>query len=376
MKKKVLSIVLAVAMAATLFVGCSNSGEGGTTASSAVSTTTSSETSTASSTATSTTGTTSTTSATPTGTLQSMISSDEEYIIVNCLNNIEYFNAHKYGWEEAGKLFGVKTSFMGPADDDMNDMCSAFDSAIAKKPAGIAVWGYDAALDPYIQKAQDAGIPVVTYVGCTDEHGDTYIGTSQYDLGYEGAKKYAEMLGGKGKVAILTITGSDMFESRRKGFEDGFAEYPDITVVGVGDTKADSTTAVSAAKDLAVKNPDLNGFVCCDSTGAAGASTALSELGETGKVDVLGLDRNTDVLQMIQDGTITGSFAQNDISMSYWALVTLITEAHYDMPLTSDNKAAGVSVSPSYIYTSVNLITKDNVEYFLKENEVYATNNF
>ena len=220
----------------------------------------------------------------------------------------------------------------------------------------------------------------MAYVGVVaaylNAHGDTYIGTSQYDLGYEGAKKYAEMLGGKGKVAILTITGSDMFESRRKGFEDGFAEYPDITVVGVGDTKADSTTAVSAAKDLAVKNPDLNGFVCCDSTGAAGASTALSELGETGKVDVLGLDRNTDVLQMIQDGTITGSFAQNDISMSYWALVTLITEAHYDMPLTSDNKAAGVSVSPSYIYTSVNLITKDNVEYFLKENEVYATNNF
>ena len=265
---------------------------------------------------------------------------------------------------------------MGPADTDMNEMGTAFDSAIAKKPAGIVAFGYDPAMDPYVQKARDAGIPVVTYVGHSEDPGDTYVGTSQYDLGYQGAKLYAEKIGGKGKVALLTISGSDMFTERDSGFKDGFAEYPGIQVVATGDTKADSTTAVSVAKDIAVKYPDLTGFVCADSTGAAGAATALSELGLSGKIDILGLDRNTDVLEMIKDGTITGALCQNDVSMSYWAMVSLITEKHVDMPLTSDNKAANAKVAPNSIYTSVNLVTKDNVDYYLKANEEYATNKF
>lgn len=357
MKKKLLSTVLIGVMTVSLAAGCGNASSNA------------SETNT---------GSAAGESATVAeGTLQSTISPDEEYIIVNCLNNIEYFNAHKYGWEKAGELFDVKVSFMGPANDDMNDMCTQLETAITKNPAGICVWGYDAALDPYIEKAQEAGIPIVTYVGSTEETGDTYIGTAQYDLGYEGGKQYAEMINGSGKVAILTITGSDMFEQRQEGFEDAFAEYPDIEVVAIGDTKADSETAISAAKDIAVKyQTDLTGFVCCDSTGTTGAATALNELGLTDEVDVLGLDRNTDTLELVKNGTITGTICQNDISMAYWALVCLITENHFDMPLSSDNQAAGVKVTPNTIYTSVNLVTSENVDYFMEENEVYATNGF
>lgn len=352
-KKRIVSILVSVVMTASLFTACGQNSE-----------TEAADTAIAENTA-----------ATD-GTLQSMISSDEEYIIVNCLNNIEYFNAHKYGWEMAGKLFGVEVSFSGPANDDMNDMCTQMETAIAKEPAGICVWGYDAALDPYIKKAQDGGIPVVTYVGSTDEQGDTYIGTSQYDLGYQGGKLYADMINGEGQVSILTVSGSDMFEERQRGFEDAFAEYSGVEVVAIGDTKADSNTATSAAKDIAVKYPDMTGFVCCDSTGATGAATALSELNLQGKVDVLGLDRNSDTLEMVKDKTITGTLCQNDASMPYWAMICLITEAHVHMPLTSDNAAAGAKVSPNSIYTSVNLVTADNVDYYLQANETYATNKF
>ncbi|MDO4565008.1 MAG: substrate-binding domain-containing protein [Clostridia bacterium] len=316
------------------------------------------------------------TSGTAAGTVWSTVDSNEEYIVVNCLNNIEYFNAHKYMWEKCGELFGVKVSFTGPADDDMTVMCTAMDSAIAKNPAGICVWGYDAALDSYIVKAQEAGIPVVTFVGSTTEHGDCYIGTSQYDLGYNGGLLYAESIGGAGEVAILTILGSDMFEERAQGFEDAFAQYPNITIVAYGDTKADATTAINAAKDIAIKYPNLTGYVCTDSTGAQGASTALAELGLTGSVGVLGLDRNTETLQMVKDGTITGTLAQNDVAVAYWAFMTLFTANHVEIPLTSDNAAANAKIAPNYVYTSVNLVTVDNVDYYLAANDLYATNGF
>lgn len=307
------------------------------------------------------------------GTLQSLISPDEEYIIVNCLNNIEYFNAHKWGWQKAGEMFGVKTSFVGPMDGDTNAMVAAFDSAISRSPAGICVWGWDPGLTPSVEKAMDAGIPVVTYVGdLPDSNRLTYIGSSQYDIGYIGAKQYAEYIGGEGKVAIMTLPGNPMFEERAQGFEDGFAEFAGIEIVAYGDTKADTVTSISAAKDIINKYQDLKGFVCTDSTGAIGASTAVKEMNMLGKIDILGMDRNSDVLDMIKDGIITGSLVQNDVSMPYWAMFSLITAKHFDVPLTSDNAAAGVKAAPNYIYTSVNMVTIDNVDYYLAQNELYA----
>ncbi len=301
------------------------------------------------------------------------ISPDEEYIIVNCLNNIEYFNAHKWGWQKAGEMFGVKTSFVGPMDGDTNAMVAAFESAIAKQPAGICVWGWDPGLTPSVEKAMDAGIPVVTYVGdLPDSSRLTYIGSSQYDIGFIGAKKYADSIGGQGKVAIMTLPGNPMFEERTQGFEDGFAAYPGIEIVSYGDTKADTVTAISAAKDIITKTPDLKGFVCTDSTGAIGASTAVQEMNMLGKIDILGMDRNSDVLSMIKDGVITASIVQNDVSMAYWAMFSLITANHVDVPLTSDNEAAGVQAAPNKIFTSVNLVTAENVDYFLEQNELYA----
>lgn len=311
------------------------------------------------------------------GTPAIQIDSSDEYIAVCCYNNIEYFNAHKYAWEKAGELFGVNTSWVGPMDGDVNAMVTAFDSAVAKAPAGIMVWGFDPSLQYSIDSAIDQGIPVVAFCGDVPASNRlTYIGSSQYDLGYDGAKLYAESVNGVGKIAILTLPGNPQFEERQRGFEDAFALFPDIEIVGYGDTKADTVTAVSAAKDLINRNPELTGFVCTDSTGAIGASTALQELDKIGAIDVLGMDRNSDILQMIKDGIITASIVQNDTSMSYWSLVTLLSAKYVDMKLTSDNAAAGAVDSPKYIYTSVSLATAENADYYLAANELYADTSF
>lgn len=363
--KKILSFIVAISMIIGMLTGCNNSSAN----TSGSSTTDSSATQAAGS----------TDSSAATGTLQSRIDSNDEYIAVCCLNNIEYFNAHKYGWEQTGKLFGVKTSWVGPTDDDVSAMVSALDSAIAKKPAGIAVWGFDPALQASIDNAIAQGINVVTFVGdIQDSQRLTYVGSSQYDLGYQGGKLYADSIGGKGKIAIMTLPGNTMFEERQAGFEAAFKEYPGIEVVAYGDTKADTVTAINAAKDILNSHTDLTGFVCTDSTGAAGASTAVQEANKVGQIQVLGMDRNSDILNQIKDGTITASIVQNDVSMSYWAMLSLITAkyAASDIALTSDDKAAGVKILPSSIYTSVNLVTKDTADYYLKENEQYANNGF
>ncbi len=305
--------------------------------------------------------------------LLEQVAADESYVVVNILNNIEYWNAAKWAWKKSGELFGVKTSFVGPMDGDTNAMVAAFESAIAKRPSGICVMGWDPGLNPTIEKAINSGIPVVTFNGdLPSSERLTFVGSSNYELGYVGATEYSKMIDGKGKVALLTLPGNPMFEERTAGFKDGFANFPGVEIVAVGDTQADTIVAVSAAKDILAKTPDLKGFICADSTGAMGASMAIKEMKLTGTIDVMGMDRNTDVLGMIKDGTITASVTQNDVSMMYWAMFSLISAKHVDMPLTTDNSAAGVKVAPSNIYTSVNVVTKENVDLFLQANELYA----
>ena len=298
---------------------------------------------------------------------------DEEYIYVSAMGNLEFFNAHKFGWRWGGERLGVSTSYVGPAEYDIPAMVAAFDMAIARRPAGIAVFGVEPGLIPTINKAVEAGIPVVTILGDLPESQRlAFVGSNQFDLGYVGGKHLAESLGGEGKVAILSIPGVKMFDDREEGFRAAFAEYPGIEVVGVGDTKADTVTAISVAKDMLTRTPDLAAFVGTDSTGGIGAATAVEEAGKVGEVKTVAMDRNSDVLEKIKNGTLTGTVAQDDAAMAFWALLVLYQFNHNQAPLTIDNVAAGVRTGPVVVNTHVNFIDINNVQYFLDANVIYT----
>lgn len=297
---------------------------------------------------------------------------EEEYIYVSCMGNLEFFNAHKFGWKWAGEQVGVKTTYVGPAEYDLTAMVAAFDQAIAKKPAGIAVFAVEPVVAPSINKAAEAGIPVVTILGDLPESKRiAFVGSFQHDLGYLGGKRLAETLGGKGKVAFVSIPGVQMFDDREKGFRDAFAAYPDIEVVQVGDTKADTVTAINTAKSIMQRFPDLAAFACTDSTGGIGSATAVEEAGKVGQVKIISMDRNSDVLEKIKKGVITGTVVQNDAAMAYWALLVLYNYNHFQPPLTADNKAAGAFAGPNNVFMQVNYADASNVDLYLKANELY-----
>jgi ribose transport system substrate-binding protein len=299
-------------------------------------------------------------------------SPNEEYIAVACMGNLEYFSAHKFAWKWMGDKLGVKTSYIGPAEYDVPGEIAAFDQAIARRPAGIAVFGVEESLKPEIDKAVAAGIPVVTFSGdVPDSKRSTFVGTNQHDLGYFGGMKLGEVLGGRGDVAILSIPGVSMFDVREQGFRDAFAKFSGIRVVQTGDTKADTVTAISAAKAIMLRFPNLTAFACTDSTGGIAAATAVSEAGKAGKIKIVSMDRNSDVLQKINAGVVTGTIAQDDCAEMVWCLMVLFSKHHFDPPLSSNNERAGVDAAPANIFTSVSWVDKSNVQYFLEANRMY-----
>jgi ABC-type sugar transport system substrate-binding protein len=105
-----------------------------------------------------------------------------------------------------------------------------------------------------------------------------------------------------------------------------------------------------------------------------GAVTAVSEAKLVGKVDIIGLDRDSNTLDMIKQGKIRGTIIQDDATMLYWAMVDLISTNYYlrTAMLSSDNVKAGAKLTPNRIETAINYVDKTNVDLFIAANKVYV----
>ncbi len=298
---------------------------------------------------------------------ESVDASDDLYIGVYCYGNLEYFYDHKIGLEAAGKMLGVQTKYTGPADGDINAMITAFEQAIAEEPDGIITFGAEETLSAVINKAEAAGIHVITVDGDVSSSNRTaFVGTGSFDAGKMGGAKLAEAIGGKGKVAILTQPGAELHVQRWNGYEAALAEYADIEVVQVGDTKSDTVVAIDVAKAMLQANPDIVGIGCTDAVGGAAVATALEELDMVGKVKVITMDRDQQVLEKIMDGEIYGTLVQNSALMPFLATEILYNLKHADVAVTTDNAAANFYFAPNTVDTGVVFVDASNAEYFMR----------
>lgn len=291
--------------------------------------------------------------------------SDQLYIEVACNSNLSYFYDHMLGCETAGKELGVRTEYVGPAEYDIDGMIAAFETAIAKQPNGIVVIGFEDTLGPVIDKATEAGIPVITVDGDVNDCSRIcFVGTGNYNAGFTGGNYLAEAIGGKGQVALMTKPGQANLEERIQGYQDALAAYPDIEIVQIADTQSDSVVAASAAASLLQMYPDLAGIACVEAAGGTGAATAVREAGRAGEVKIISMDRDEDVLSAIEEGTITASIAQQSALMSYLAINLLYNLNNSNLEVTTDNEAAGVSGVPNTVDTGVLVIDSTNYQYY------------
>ena len=298
---------------------------------------------------------------------------DEEYVFVAYVTSIPYWKDGLRGWNSAGELLGVKTSFAGPVEFDAQAQARAINECVAKKVAGILV----SPADPNViieacERAMKAGIPVVMS-NCVVNSEDAYyafLGSDNYNVGVVGGTKAAEILNEKGKVAILTMPGVLVHEERKTGYMETFAKYPGIEVVAIADTKADPSVGLEKAAAIIQANPDLDLIVGTDSVGGAAAARAVLEAGKKGEIHIIGMDRDIDILNFIKDGTVDASLASESFVTKFMALHYLYWIKHDIMkPVTATTswRDANVPPVPRVTDTGTMVIDKNNVDLFLKQ---------
>jgi len=290
---------------------------------------------------------------------------EQLYIEVSALGNLDYFFDHKMGMEMVGKELGVRTEYVGPAEYDMNAMVAALEQSIAKKPQGLVVVGFEPSLNAVVDKAVAQGIPVVTVdADLPGSKRVAFVGTGNFNAGVVGGTKLANLIGGKGKVAIMLKPGQSNLEERVAGYKAAFAKFKDIQIVQLVDTQSDPVQAAQGAAALLQKYPDLAGIACVEAAGGSGAATAVREAKKVGQVKIIAMDRGNEVLDAIKDGVISASVAQQTALMPYYAVQILFNLANSKVAITTDNKSAGVLGIPAVVDTGAIIIDAQNYRFF------------
>lgn len=294
--------------------------------------------------------------------------SDQLYVEISALGNLDYFYDHKLGMELAEEILGVETDYIGPAEYDIRAMITAFEETLARKNLkGIVVVGFEPALVPIINKAVDSRIPVVTVdADLPQSKRVAFVGTGNYRAGYEGGVKLASLIGYTGKVALMTKVGQSNLEERIRGYKAALSRYNAIDIVQIVDTQSDAIVAAQVATAVLRKHPDLAGLGCVEASGGVGAATAIREANLIGQVKIVAMDRGNDVLDLIGEGTISATVIQQTALMPFYAVQILYQLNNQNIPITSDNVKARVSGVPSYVDTGVVIVDKSNYEYFIR----------
>lgn len=293
--------------------------------------------------------------------------SDETYVWLGAVTAIAFWLDGQVGFNGACKALGVKGEYLGPVEYDAVAQLKILEELIARKPAGIMIFpADDQSLNEPLKRAMAAGIPVIVVNHDVNDPTARYgfVGPDNFQVGRIGGREALKYLDGQaGNIAFMTTT-NPAHGLRMDGYKDIFKDYPGIKVVAEIDEKSDPAYGLTVATQLIQSQPDLDMIIGVDATAGAATARALKETGMAGKIKVVAMDRDDDMLPYIKDGTILATMAQNSVLEEWIATYYLYWLQHNTVPAFPDWRAAGAPQVPGITDTGVTVVTKDNVDFF------------
>lgn len=304
-------------------------------------------------------------------------SSDEYYVLVSANLQISYWKTAGVGFSRAAAEFkGIRSDFTGPQNYDPKAERDALDEAVQKKATGILISVADpGVLKDSIDKAVAAGIPVIT----VDSDAPTskrlfFIGTNNYQAGFNGGLRLAKALNGKGNVVVFTMPDQQNLVDRLRGYKDALAKTPDIKITRTVDIQGDPRIAFDTTTQIVGKERDkVDAFVCLEAQSGKEVAGVLNSYHVTGKT-VMAMDTDQETLDWIQKGVIAATISQKPYTMAFVGMQILDNLYHHKpSSLDRDWSVDSYAPIPSFIDTGSDVIDKNNVEAFIQAGKNLAT---
>lgn len=257
-------------------------------------------------------------------------------VVPKATSHLFFMSIHA-GVRDAARDLGVDVLWNGPREEtEFSRQIEIVDSMVAQHVDALAISATDhTALVAPVKRAMDAGIPVTVFDSGLDLTGYvTFVATDNYGAGVTAARKLAELVRGKGKVAeLMHKPGGMSTGDRERAFEETTAkEFPDIRIVDRRYGMADRAKSRDAAEDMLTAHPDLDGMFASAEANSLGAMQAIKARGLSGKIKLVTFDFSDEHVAALRDGTINVMLVQDPYRIGYEAVRSLVMKLNGQSP--------------------------------------------
>jgi len=273
----------------------------------------------------------------------------------------QYWSIVEAGAEEGFRKFDIDGKVVAPSNKSKKDVLEyTLKSVLNEHPDVLVVSPTESpAVQSVLQEFAENKIPVILVD--TDipwEHKTTYIGTDNFDLGRKAGELLASQLQPGDEVA-LPFLAEDLTHSvvreRIKGATFSLENAGIKVVTEQAKVSNESSAIRKAMTTILQKHPNIKGVYATNDPKAIYALDVIKEKGL--KMPVIGADGIIEMMELIEDGTLPDTVAQNPYDMGYISIETALKVI----------KGEGVKRN---IDTGVDIISQDNAKLkldFLRE---------
>lgn len=270
--------------------------------------------------------------------------------------DIPVFNYAKIGADrKAAALGNVQILWNAPATADQLKQKEILESYITQRVDGIAISALNGDfLTETINRAIDAGIPVVTWDSdAPASKRIAFYGVDDLASGRIMGEQAIGLLGGKGKVAVISSLGATNLQKRLEGVREALAKAPGIEIVEVYDIKEDPIRCAEIIATGSRRYPDLAAWISVGGWPVF-ARNALAGV-DPSKTKVISFDTIDPALDLLREGKV-----QVLLGQKYFGWGSESVQLLYDI------KNGKRPPSP-IINSGVDVVTKDNVEQYAEQ---------
>ncbi|MBK4217531.1 sugar ABC transporter substrate-binding protein [Paracoccus caeni] len=247
-----------------------------------------------------------------------------------------FWSVVKNGAAKAGEDTGATVDFRSPETFDMVQMAQLIDAAVNQQPDGLVVSIPDAdALGPSIQRAVDAGIPVISMNSGGDVAHDLgvilHVGQSEFDAGKRAGERLAEM-GGKKGICVNHEVGNVSLDQRCAGFAEGFGNPVNVIPTQMDPAEVQSKVRAALEADESIDTVLTLGAAMVGEP----AVDAVEALGATDTIRVASFDLSAGFLQDVADGKAAFAIDQQQYLQGYLPVSFLALNANYGLMPAGD----------------------------------------
>lgn len=274
-------------------------------------------------------------------------------VAVRDLGNPFFVQVGKGAEAEAKKLGGpgIRTTLVS-SGDDLNQQFNQIENFIASKVSMIILNAADSkGIAPAVEKAKQAGIPIVAVDTAADGGVDATVTSNNVQAGEVSCQYIADRLKGQGSVVIINGPPVASVIERVQGCENVFSKYPGIKVLSkTQNAEGSRDGGLRVMSDLLTSFPKIDAVFAINDPCAIGAELAAKQ-SQRDEFFIVGVDGAPEALDALKQNNslFVATAAQDPFRMAAKAV-----------EVGNDIRKGKKPADPT-ILIPVKLITRENV---------------